>query len=116
MAVDLTTQRPLLHEHPFVKALGERTGLFDGAMGTPLYERGVFMTQCFEQQNLVRPRLVRSARPSRFSPSLPSTARSSIPRLAFRLRSFRPTAASDSPCAGIGSNSIPPNWSVFARK
>lgn len=33
--------------------------LFDGAMGTQLYERGVFLTQCFEQSNLSQPALVK---------------------------------------------------------
>jgi methionine synthase I (cobalamin-dependent) len=46
-------------DHPFVRALGERALLLDGAMGTMLYERGVFITQCFEHQNLLKPRLVR---------------------------------------------------------
>ncbi|MCA9541818.1 MAG: bifunctional homocysteine S-methyltransferase/methylenetetrahydrofolate reductase, partial [Myxococcales bacterium] len=33
--------------------------LFDGAMGTMLYERGVFLTRCFEHVNLEQPALVR---------------------------------------------------------
>jgi len=33
--------------------------LFDGAIGTQLYERGVFLTQCFEQSNLTQPALVK---------------------------------------------------------
>jgi homocysteine S-methyltransferase len=45
--------------HDFVQALAHRAVLFDGAMGTQLYARGVFITQCFEQQNLLKPHLVR---------------------------------------------------------
>ena len=48
-----------VQDHPFVKAITERSVLFDGAMGTMLYERGVFITRCFEQQNLEKPNLVR---------------------------------------------------------
>lgn len=48
-----------IQNHPFVQAMDERSVLFDGAMGTMLYERGVFITRCFEQQNLEKPNLVR---------------------------------------------------------
>ncbi len=41
-------------------ALAARGGvLFDGAMGTQLYERGVFLNQCFEHSNLTQPALVK---------------------------------------------------------
>ena len=33
--------------------------VFDGAMGSLLYERGVFVTQNFEQLNVTRPDVVR---------------------------------------------------------
>src|SRR4029079_828817 len=33
--------------------------VFDGAMGSLLYERGVFVTQNFEQLNVTRPDIVR---------------------------------------------------------
>src|SRR5919109_4455335 len=33
--------------------------VFDGAMGSLLYERGVFVTQNFEQLNVTRPEIVR---------------------------------------------------------
>ena len=48
-----------LDSQSFLHTLGERAILFDGAMGSMLYERGVFITQCFEQQNLKKPHLVR---------------------------------------------------------
>ncbi len=45
---------------PFVNALGARPILWDGAMGTSLYGRGVFLNQVFEELCLSRPELVRS--------------------------------------------------------
>ena len=33
--------------------------LFDGALGTQLYERGIFLNQCFEQVCITQPRLVK---------------------------------------------------------
>ena len=33
--------------------------LFDGAIGTTLYERGIFLNQCFEQVSLSQPRLIK---------------------------------------------------------
>ena len=33
--------------------------LFDGAIGTQLYERGIFLNQCFEQVSLSQPRLIK---------------------------------------------------------
>lgn len=44
-----------------LRALAERGGLlFDGAMGTMLYERGVYLTRCFEHISLEQPALVRA--------------------------------------------------------
>ncbi|PLX93399.1 MAG: bifunctional homocysteine S-methyltransferase/methylenetetrahydrofolate reductase [Desulfuromonas sp.] len=43
----------------FLKALGEKVLLGDGAMGTLLYARGVALDACFEHLNLVQPELVR---------------------------------------------------------
>ncbi len=37
-----------------------RTVLCDGAMGTSLYGRGVFLNKCFDELNLTQPELVRS--------------------------------------------------------
>ncbi|MGA7353299.1 MAG: bifunctional homocysteine S-methyltransferase/methylenetetrahydrofolate reductase [Acidobacteriaceae bacterium] len=39
---------------------GRRTVLCDGAMGTSLYGRGVFINRCFDELNLSQPELVRS--------------------------------------------------------
>src|ERR1700753_4043758 len=39
---------------------GNRTVLFDGAMGTMLYDRGVFINRCYDELNLSQPELVRS--------------------------------------------------------
>src|SRR5271155_3199961 len=39
---------------------GERTVLFDGAMGSILYDRGVFINRCYDELNISQPELVRS--------------------------------------------------------
>ena len=39
---------------------GRRTVLCDGAMGTSLYGRGVFINRCYDELNLSQPELVRS--------------------------------------------------------
>ena len=36
----------------------DRAHVFDGAMGTELYARGVFINRCFDELNLSNPRLV----------------------------------------------------------
>ncbi len=43
----------------FADALGHRILVFDGAMGTEIYRRHVFVNQCFDELNLSRPDLVR---------------------------------------------------------
>lgn len=43
----------------FLEELEKRVILFDGAMGTMLYNRGIFINQCFENVNLSVPRFVR---------------------------------------------------------
>ena len=45
---------------PFLERLGEGVVVFDGAMGTMLYARGVFVNRCFDELNLSNPNLVRS--------------------------------------------------------
>jgi homocysteine S-methyltransferase len=37
----------------------ERVVIFDGAMGTMLYARGVFIDQCYDELNIRAPELVR---------------------------------------------------------
>src|SRR4051812_50124492 len=44
---------------PFLDAVRTSLVVFDGAMGSLLYERGVFVTQNFEQLNVARPDIVR---------------------------------------------------------
>ena len=47
-------------EQPFGEFLaGSGIALFDGAMGTMLYTKGVFINLAFEELNLSRPGLVR---------------------------------------------------------
>ncbi len=43
----------------FLKELEKRVILFDGATGTMLYNRGVFINQCFDQVNLTNSRLIK---------------------------------------------------------
>jgi homocysteine S-methyltransferase len=43
---------------PFREQLAESIVVFDGAMGTELYARGVFINKCFDELNLSNPRLV----------------------------------------------------------
>jgi len=47
-------------EGALLDALSARPVVFDGAIGTALYERGVLYTQNFDQQCLVKPDLVRA--------------------------------------------------------
>ena len=43
----------------FLNRVSEGAVLFGGAIGTQLYERGIFLNQCFEQVSLSQPRLVK---------------------------------------------------------
>jgi homocysteine S-methyltransferase len=45
-------------ERPFLEALRQGGLVFDGAMGTQLYERGVLYSACFEELSVSRPELV----------------------------------------------------------
>ena len=45
---------------PFLEALDQRVLVCDGAMGTQLYAKGVFINRCFESLNLTNPDLVAS--------------------------------------------------------
>jgi homocysteine S-methyltransferase len=44
---------------PFVEFTKDQLVLFDGAMGTELYNRGVFINSCYDELNLSRPQLIR---------------------------------------------------------
>jgi methionine synthase I (cobalamin-dependent)/5,10-methylenetetrahydrofolate reductase len=44
---------------PFLETLAERPLLFDGAMGSLLYDRGVFHTHSYDELNVSRPDLIR---------------------------------------------------------
>ena len=47
-----------LRETPFLETLAKGPVVFDGAMGTQLYERGYFISRSFDEANLARPDLV----------------------------------------------------------
>src|SRR5438132_13519290 len=55
----MSTTAPPRPAVPFVDAVRQSLLVFDGAMGSLLYERGVFVTQNFEQLNVTRPDIVR---------------------------------------------------------
>ena len=43
---------------PFLEALDERVLIGDGATGTMLYAKGIFLNRCFDDLNLTQPDLV----------------------------------------------------------
>ena len=43
-----------------IEKMNEAPLVFDGAMGTVIYERGVFINACFDELNLTRPDLIKS--------------------------------------------------------
>ena len=43
-----------------IEKMKETPLVFDGAMGTLIYERGVFINACFDELNLSRPDLIKS--------------------------------------------------------
>ena len=45
---------------PFLERIGEGVVVADGAMGTMLYARGIFLNRCFDELNVSNPGLVRS--------------------------------------------------------
>src|SRR5262245_2953676 len=44
---------------PFLERVAEGVVVCDGAMGTMLYARGIFINRCFDELNLSNPALVR---------------------------------------------------------
>ena len=55
MGVSLTQTRAA----EFREALANRVLVADGAMGTMLYQKGVFINRCYDELNLSLPALVR---------------------------------------------------------
>ena len=53
------TGRPIMSDR-IQKMFAGRTILCDGAMGTTLYARGVFINRCYDELNLSQPDLIRS--------------------------------------------------------
>ena len=55
------SRRPPLPENPLIARLldPQQVIVFDGAMGTQLYNKGVFINQCYDELNLRAPDLVR---------------------------------------------------------
>ena len=48
--------------HAFREQLSRRVMVADGAMGTMLYSRGVFINRCFDELNLSSPDMVQIGR------------------------------------------------------
>ena len=48
----------------FNELLNDRVVLFDGAMGTRLYDLGVFLNRCFDELNLSSPSMVKEVHAS----------------------------------------------------
>ncbi|MEZ5082392.1 MAG: homocysteine S-methyltransferase family protein [Bacteroidales bacterium] len=44
---------------PFSEFVKDNLVLFDGAMGTELYNRGIFINSCYDEMNLTRGKLIR---------------------------------------------------------
>ena len=44
---------------PFIEYIKDNLVLFDGAMGTELYNRGVFINTCYDELNLTRSKLIK---------------------------------------------------------
>ena len=45
--------------NPFLSLLSQgRAILFDGAMGTMIYDKGIYINQCFDNLNLTQPRMI----------------------------------------------------------
>ncbi len=47
-------------KQPFLEKIKTTPLVFDGAMGTYMYEKGVFLNSCFDELNLTRPDLIKS--------------------------------------------------------
>ena len=43
---------------PFLEYMKDNLVLFDGAIGTEIYNRGVFINSCYDELNLTRPKLI----------------------------------------------------------
>ncbi len=71
---------------PFAEALRQNTLVFDGAMGTALYERGMLYTQSFDEANLSRPELVRKVHESYVAAGCDVLETNTFGANAYRLR------------------------------
>lgn len=46
-------------EHKLMELIAKRVVIADGAMGTTLYQRGIFLNRCFDELNLTNPDIVK---------------------------------------------------------
>ena len=54
----MTIATPVSRSTEFRERLSNRTFVADGAMGSMLYSRGVFINRCFDELNLTAPRMI----------------------------------------------------------
>ncbi|MGN1153898.1 MAG: bifunctional homocysteine S-methyltransferase/methylenetetrahydrofolate reductase, partial [Candidatus Gastranaerophilaceae bacterium] len=47
-------------KQPFLERIKSTPLIFDGAMGTVLYEKGIFLNTCYDELNLINPDLIRN--------------------------------------------------------
>ncbi|MBN2449032.1 MAG: homocysteine S-methyltransferase family protein, partial [Lentisphaeria bacterium] len=73
---------------PILERLREAPLVFDGAMGTMLYSRGVFLNSCFDELNLVRPELVTRIHAEYVAAGAGAIETNTFGANAFRLRGF----------------------------
>ena len=43
---------------PFTEYIKDNLVLFDGAIGTQLYNKGIFINTCYDELNITRPKLI----------------------------------------------------------
>jgi homocysteine S-methyltransferase len=55
----MSTKAQASSAKPFLERIAEGSVVFDGAMGTMLYAKGVFLNRCFDELNLSSPDMVR---------------------------------------------------------
>ena len=92
-----------------------RTVLCDGAMGTSLYGRGVFINRCFDELNLSQPELVRSVHEEYLQAGAEIIETNTFGANALRLAALRPARQGRRDQSGRRQNR-PPGGSSTRRQ
>ena len=69
-------------------ALGKRVLFMDGAMGTQLYDRGVFINRCYDELNLSQPKLVKGVHKAYIKAGVDVITTNTFGANALRLQAF----------------------------